>query len=304
MSKEQISHNSFTAAESLRFALAYEENAAAYAVALTEAAGGQTWREPIFHTHDLPVRPFDQRRVLAALQSGKLQRADRDDPGDCPTGAEKGPVPPGSGSPTSRPDAAVGPDGGTQIGHSKIHGGPTDSQLVPMLSRAPQPDEPLGAQPDEPVGLRIYPVDDYGMLSYKTHPSLGAIQSAKETLPGAGVPKAGRNPRRHWMFLAELEGKIIASVGLFLHQDSVSGYDLLVPPRIPPPRGRFSHAAPDRILYQRAGGIAGRAGFQRNGGRNSTRDWALPRSGNFQSTLSSPKLESIEQGAGYGDELP
>jgi GNAT superfamily N-acetyltransferase len=41
---------------------------------------------------------------------------------------------------------------------------------------------------------------------------------------------AEQTPRRHWMFLAELEEKIIASVGLFLHQDSVSGYDLLVLP--------------------------------------------------------------------------
>ena len=55
MSKRQIIHNPFTPDEQLHFALAYEANAAAFAIALAEAAGGQTWCEPDF---TLALFPF------------------------------------------------------------------------------------------------------------------------------------------------------------------------------------------------------------------------------------------------------
>lgn len=222
MSKKQIDQNSFTAEEQLRFALAYEANAAAYAVALTEAAGGQTWQEQDFTLTLFPVAhsisgvylprfeedTFAERIKMILEIAGKQRKKILFRLG-----------------PTPQPvDLAYRLE---QMGIRK--------SLTQKYMAIPLAGEPamlsLTTQPAGLARARIYPVDDYGILSQKIHPRLGAINSAKKRgLVQAYQKLAEQRPRRHWMFLAELEGKLIASVGLFLHQDSVSGYDLLVLP--------------------------------------------------------------------------
>jgi GNAT superfamily N-acetyltransferase len=219
MSKKQIDQNSFTAGEQLRFALAYEANAAAYAVALTEAAGGQTRREqdfiltlfPLAHSISgvyLPRFSKDEvseriRMILEIARQQKKKILFRLGPAPQPV------------------DLAY------RLEQMGVHKSLTQKYMaVPLTDNFARL-----SRDNQPAGLRIYPVDDYGILSQKLHPRLGAIDSNKKRcLVQAYQKLAEQKPRRHWMFLAELDGKLIASVSLFLHQESVSGYDLLVLP--------------------------------------------------------------------------
>jgi GNAT superfamily N-acetyltransferase len=222
MSVKQAGQNHFTADEQLHFALAYEANAAAHAVALTEAAGGQTWREQDF---TLTLFPFAHSisgvflprfkaenftdRIGMILEIARQQR-------------KKilfclGPTP-------QPPDLAQ------RLIQMGIRKSVTQKYMaVPLTGNSPMLSE--AAQPAGPAGLRIFPVDDYGVLSQKLHPRLRTINSAKKRcLVQAYQKLAEQTPRQHWMFLAELEGRLIASVGVFSHLDSVAGYDLLVLP--------------------------------------------------------------------------
>jgi N-acetylglutamate synthase-like GNAT family acetyltransferase len=222
MSKKQAEHNSFSAEDQLCFALAYEANAAAYALALTEAAGGQTWREQDF---TMALFPFPHSISGVFLPRFKVE--------DCLSQIEMileiahqqrkkilfrlGPAP----QPVDLAQRLL------ELGIRKSI---TQKYMaIPLTGDSPMLSEP--ARQEGLAGLRIYPVDDYGVLFEKLHPRLGAINSAKKRcLVQAYQKLAEQTPRRHWMFLGELEGKLIASVGLFLHQDSVAGYDLLVLP--------------------------------------------------------------------------
>ncbi len=222
MSKKQTNQNSFTAEEQLHFALAYEANAAAYAVALTEAAGGQIWREQDFtmalfpQTHSisgvyLPRFKADNvsERIKMILEIARKQQAK--------IGFRMGPTP-------QPVDLAY------RLEQMGVRKSLTQKYMaIPLTSNSAMLSQT--AQPAGLAGVKIWPVDDYEILSQKLHPRLGAINSAKKRcLVQAYQKLAEQTPRRHWMFVAELEGKLIASVGLFLHQDSVSGYDLLVLP--------------------------------------------------------------------------
>ena len=222
LSKQRINQSAYTAEDQLRFALAYEANAAAYAVALTEAAGGQTWHEPDF---TLTLFPFAHsisgvflprfkeeafaERIKMILEIARQQRKK--------ILFRLGPAP----QPV---------DLAWRLAKIGIRKSNTQKYMaIPLTDDSLMLNQP--AQPSGLAGLRIYPVDDYGVLSQKLHPRMGAINSAKKRcLVQAFQKLAGQTPRRHWMFLAELDGKLIASVGLFIHQDSVSGYDLLVLP--------------------------------------------------------------------------
>ena len=257
MSKKQIDHNSFTAEEQLRYALAYEANAAAYAVALTEAAGGQTWREPDFtltlfpFTHSISgvfLPRFTEEsfgeRIKMILEIARQQRKK--------ILFRLGPAP--------QP---------VDLAYRLVQMGIRKSLTQKYMAIPLTDDSPVLSRADQPTGLaglRIYPVDDYGILSQMPHPRMGAINSAKKRcLVQAYQKLAEQTPRRHWMFLAELDGKLIASVGLFLHQDSVAGYDLLVLPEYRRQGIGSAMLQPDRTIYQRAGGVAGGVGIQRAG---------------------------------------
>jgi GNAT superfamily N-acetyltransferase len=222
MSKKKTNHGSFSADEQLSFALAYEANTAAYAIALTEAAGGQTRHEqdfiltlfPFPHSISGVFLPRFQAetstaRIEMILEIARQQRKK--------ILFRLGPAP----QPADLAQRLV------QMGVRKSV---TQKYMaIPLTANSPMLSEP--SQPIGLAGAKIYPVDDYGILSQKLHPRLGAINSAKKRcLVQAYQKLAEQTPRRHWMFLAELEGKLIASVGLFLHQDSVAGYDLLVLP--------------------------------------------------------------------------
>ncbi len=222
MRKKQIDHNPFSAEEQLRFALAYEANAAAYAAALTEAAGGQIRCEqdftltlfPFAHSISgvyLPRFKEDDvtERIKMILEIARQQRKK--------LLFRLGPTP-------QPVDLAY------RLEQMGVRKSLTQKYMaIPLAGNSAILSEIAG--PAGLAGVRIYPVDDYGLLSQKLHPRLGAINSAKKRgLVQAYQKLAEQTPRRHWMFVAELEGKLIASVGLFLHQDSVAGYDLLVLP--------------------------------------------------------------------------
>jgi GNAT superfamily N-acetyltransferase len=222
MRKKRIDQKVFRAEDQQRFALAYEANAAAYAVALTEAAGGQTWREPDFTLTLFPVahsisgvylprfkaEAFTER-IDMILEIARQQRKK--------ILIRLGPAP----QPVDLAYRLVKMGVRKSLTQKYMAIPLTDNS--PMLNRA--------AQPSGLAGVKIFPVDDYGILSQKIHPRMGAINSAKKRcLVQAYQKLAEQTPRRHWMFLAELDGKLVASVGLFLHQDSVAGYDLLVLP--------------------------------------------------------------------------
>jgi GNAT superfamily N-acetyltransferase len=222
MSNKQINHNSFIVEEQLRFAMAYEANAAAYAVALTQAAGGQTWREQDF---TLALFPFSHSISGVFLPRFKEE--------NCTERIEM--IREIARQKQKKILFRLGPapqpvDLAQRLAQMGIRKSITQKYMAILLTgNSPMLSEPT--QLEGLAGLRIYPVDDYGILSQKLHPRLGAINSAKKRcLVQAYQKLAEQTPRRHWVFLAELEGKLIASVGLFLHQDSVAGYDLLVLP--------------------------------------------------------------------------
>lgn len=226
LSKKQADHNPFTNEEQLRFALAYEANAAAYAVALTGAAGGLVCREqdfvltifPSAHSISgvyLPRFKAENcnERLEAILEIARTQRNKQ----KIKLLFRLGPTP----QPVDLAQRLV--EMGIRKSITQKYMAIPLAAGSPLLAEIPQP--------QGLAGLKIYPVDDYGVLYQKLHPRLGAINSAKKRgLVQAYQKLAEQTPRRHWTFLAELEGKLIASVGLFLHQDSVAGYDLLVLP--------------------------------------------------------------------------
>jgi len=220
--KKTENHNPFSAADQARFALAYEANAAAFALALTEAAGGETRREPDFalalfpyphsisgiylprFTGDNCAERLKLVQEIANQQKKKLT-------------FRIGPAP----QPSDLTERLV------EMGWRKAI---TQKYMAVPLATA----SPLLAQlTHRPTleGLNIYPVEDYATLYQKRHPRLGEINSAKKRcLVEAYQRLSEQNPRQHWTFLAELDGKVIASVGLFLHQNSLAGFDLLVLP--------------------------------------------------------------------------
>ncbi len=221
-SRRKTPPSPYSTAEQLRYALAYEANAAAFAVALTEAAGGQTRREPDF---TLALFPFPHSITGVYLPRFKAE--------DCSERIRL--ILELAGAQTKKLLVRLGPapepsDLEQQLAALGAHKAITQKYMALPLAAG----SPLLAKtklPPELSGLSIYPVDDYGILYQKLHPRLGKIDSAKKRcLVQAYQKLAEQSPRQHWTYLAEWDGKLIASVGLFLHQKSIAGYDLLVLP--------------------------------------------------------------------------
>ena len=219
---KSANNNPFATDETMRFALAYEANTAAYAVALTEAAGGLTRSEAEFR---LAIFPFSHSISGVYLPRFKVETCNERIEMILEIARQNqkkllfrlGPAP----QPADLAERLTALGVRKSITQKYMAVALEDGSA--MLSGALQP---AGLE-----GLSIYPVDDYGILFQKRHPRLGAINSAKKRcLLQAYQKLAEQRPRRHWTFLAEMGGKLIAAVGLYLHQDSVAGYDLLVAP--------------------------------------------------------------------------
>ncbi len=75
-----------------------------------------------------------------------------------------------------------------------------------------------------PAGLLIGPVQDYDSVLSRYHSFLGTLsEPRRQRLLAEYRNLAQRKPRDHWMFIAELQGRTVASALLFFHQESASG---------------------------------------------------------------------------------
>ena len=218
----QVNNNRFTPDEQLRFALAYEANAAAYAVALTGAAGGLTQNEP---DYTLAIFPFHHSISGVYLPRFEAESCTERIEAILEIARQNGKKILFRLGPAPQPV-----DLAQRLAMLGVRKSITQKYMaVPLEAGAGMLME--ATEPPGLDGLSIYAVDDYGILFQKRHPRLGKIDTDKKRcLVQAYQKLAEQKPRCHWTFLAEWEGKLIASVGLFVHQDSVAGFDLLVLP--------------------------------------------------------------------------
>jgi len=212
--------SSFSGDEKLGYALAYERNAATFAAALARAGGGLVQHEPDYllalfpHPHSINgvfLPRFDPancaERIDGILEIARLRKIKirfRLGPSHQP------------------PDLA----------ERLIERGVRKSVTQKLMAISLGDDSPLFQRSravESPADLSIYPIRDYAILTQKTHPRLGKINTPfKRALVSAYQTLADQSPRCHWTFIAELNDQIVASVGIFFHQESVVGYDLLV----------------------------------------------------------------------------
>jgi ribosomal protein S18 acetylase RimI-like enzyme len=216
----QPSSDTVNPVESTRYALAYEANAAAYALALAEAGGGLALREADFilalfpyphstngvfsmrFTPENAAERIDSILAIARAQGKKMR-------------FRLGP----SSQPADLAQRLV--ERGVRKSCTQKYMAAPLAAGAPLMSETPEV--------DLPPGLRVYPLEDYDILYRQTHPTLRAINTPKKRCLLRALQALDEStPRRHWMFVAELEGQLIGSVDLFSHEDSISGYNLVV----------------------------------------------------------------------------
>ncbi len=219
--KDKITETlSFSDEEKLRYALAYESNAAAFAEALAGAGGGVVQREPDYL---LTIFPFPH-----SINGVFLPRFD---PITCTERIEV--ILEIARQRKTKIRFRLGPSHQpSNLAELLIERGVRKSVTQKLMAVSLEDDSPLLRRSSETrvlPGLSIYPIEDYAILAQKKHPRLGKINTPyKRALVKAYQVLADESPRRHWTFIAEFNHQIVASVGLFFHQESVVGYDLIV----------------------------------------------------------------------------
>jgi len=193
-------------------AQALEANAAAYAIAMAEATGGQVLRQEDALITILPFdHPLNSARLVRFSSSAARQRI-----GEIlelflqrrvGVRFRLGPAsPPGLERFFERPRF---------VRVTQAH---LACRLAEMTTNWPAP-----------PGVRVVPVEDYRVFAESPHPRFGLVRTAAKRRIMAGMQKlADERPRRHWTFVAEKEGQFVASVVVFLHEDSVSGSEFCV----------------------------------------------------------------------------
>lgn len=200
--------------DSHALALAYEQAAQAYTVALAQAGGGTVVQQPDYtltlfpqhHSINGVISPhFAPEEVEARLDeilaiARPLRAVLRFKLG-----------------PSTRPDDLPR--------RLKAHGFKQSATLRYMgcdLSAFRSPFTPLD-------GLSIYPVTDFAAFLDWPHPFYGSRPTPrKRALAAAFQTLAQQQPRRHWVFAADYLGHFVASGVIFLHDDIVVGYDFTV----------------------------------------------------------------------------
>ena len=220
MTKSDLVLNPFTSDQRARFALAYESTAAAYALALSEAAGGLTIVENDFllalfpYPHSIngvfkPRFSLDNcdKRIEVILDITRQQRQK--------IRFRLGPAP----EPADLVERLL------KYGFRKS--ATAKYMALPIEAGSSIMESPETRK--ELAGLRIFPINDYKILYQTNHSVLGVINSPKKRcLLRAYQKLAEEKPRRHWIFVAEMEGQLVATVGLFIYEGTIAGFDLTV----------------------------------------------------------------------------
>jgi ribosomal protein S18 acetylase RimI-like enzyme len=206
--------------EATRYALAYEANAAAYALALAEAGGGLAMRAEDFI---LALFPYPHSTNGVFSMRFTPENAGERIESILTIARAQGKKMRFRVGPSSQPfDLAQ-----RLVEHGLRKSATQKYMAAPLYEGSPL----IAESPDLATtpGLRIYPIEDYGVLYRQTHPTLRAINTPKKRcLLQAFQVMDEQQPRGHWMFVAELEGRLIGSVDLFLQEGSISGYNLVV----------------------------------------------------------------------------
>jgi GNAT superfamily N-acetyltransferase len=220
MSETLPSLDPFTLDQQIAFMQAYESNAAAYALALAEAGGGLALHEPDFA---LALFPYPHPINGVFLPRFKPENCDQRIEMILEIASQRQVKIRFRLGPSPQPADLAG-----RLERRGVRRSVTQ-RLMALHLREDSPLLSASAQASAPEGLRIYPIEDYQLLLRMTHPRLGRINTPrKRCLLQAYQKLAEERPRRHWTFVAELEGRLVGSVGVFFHQDSIAGYDLLV----------------------------------------------------------------------------
>lgn len=206
--------------EAHRYALAYEANAAAYALSLAEASGGLAMREADFL---LALFPYPHSTNGVFSMRFTPENADERIENILSIARLQG----------QKMRFRVGPSRGPADLEKRLRQHGLRKSTTQKYMAAPlEGGSPLIGEDDElasPPGLRIYPIEDYSVLHKQIHPTLRVINTPKKRcLLQAYQVMDAQTPRRHWMFVAEMEGHLVGSVDIFLHEASISGYNLVV----------------------------------------------------------------------------
>jgi GNAT superfamily N-acetyltransferase len=81
----------------------------------------------------------------------------------------------------------------------------------------------------QPAGVSLHAVEDYGIFDVHPHPILKRATTPRKRHIFAAFERLAREqPRRHWMFVADREGKPVGTAILYLSQGNAGIYDVEV----------------------------------------------------------------------------
>lgn len=201
-------------ADSQSLALAYEQAARAYTVALAQAGGGTVVQQP-----DYTLTLFPQHHSINGVISPNFSAETLDARLEeiLALARQKRASMRFKLGPSTQPDELprrLKARGLKQTATTRYMGCELTAFRTPFASLE---------------GLSIYPVIDFEAFLAWPHPFYGGRPTPrKRALAAAFQSLAQQQPRRHWLFAADYLGHFAASGVIFFHEDIVVGYDFAV----------------------------------------------------------------------------